>query len=103
MKVFAVGDALTREGLVLAGIVIALALGAFIVLTLRTLSLPTCWNCGFHSVRRSHARHRPLDILARICFLYPHRCDKCLRRFYCFGSHRATGHSSRRSRAAGSH
>ena len=101
MNVLAVGDSLTTEALAFASIVTALLLGMVLVLILRTRSLPVCKNCGFPSVRRVHSRHSPLDTLARGCFLYPHLCQRCLHRFYCFGSRRARRHSSSRSTAAG--
>jgi hypothetical protein len=94
-------DTLVREGVLLASTVTLCLLAAIAVLALRTLSLPVCRNCGFQSVRRAHSHHDPLDMFARICFLYPHRCEKCLRRFYCFGSPRIHRHSGNRSAAAG--
>ena len=100
MDDFFLGDALTTETALFASIVGLLLLGAVVVLALRTLSLPICRNCGFPSVRRVHS-HRPLDTFARACFLYPHRCQRCLHRFYCFGSPRMPKHSSSRSKAAG--
>ena len=75
---------ITREAVVFAILAIFLLLGAVVVLILRTRSLPVCGNCGFSSVQRSQSQH-PLDAIARVCFLYPHRCQKCLRRIYCFG------------------
>jgi hypothetical protein len=96
----AVADTLTREGVVLTILVGVLLLGAVIVLTLRTRALPVCWNCGHQSVRRSHSR-RALDVFARACFLIPYRCEKCLQRFYCFGSRRVFRHPDHRSVAAG--
>jgi hypothetical protein len=101
MNVLAVGDALAREGVLLVSLAAILLLGSLIGLVLRTRSLPVCRNCGFHSVRRSHSHHRPWDTLARIFFLYPHRCEKCLRRIYCFPSRRVPRHSGGRSKAAG--
>ena len=101
MNAFAAGDFLTAEAVAFASIVIVLLVGLVLVLILRTRSLPVCRNCGFPSVRRAHSRHYPLDTLARVCFLYPHVCQRCLRRFYCFGSRRVPKHSSSRSAAAG--
>src|SRR6185369_14600220 len=75
---------LAREGAALAVLVGVLLLGALVMPMLRTRTLPVCWNCGFHGVRRSRSHQRPWDTLARICCLYPRRCSRCLRRFYCF-------------------
>ena len=94
------GGTLAREGVVLASLAGVLLLGALLVFVLRTGVLPVCWSCGHHSVRRSHS-HRFFDAVARICFLYPHRCEKCLQRFYCFRSRRVPRqHSGTRSIAA---
>jgi hypothetical protein len=93
-------DPLVREGIVLASIVSLLLVAGVILLVLRSLSLPDCRNCGFPSVRRVHSHHRPLDTFARACFLYPHRCQRCLHRFYCFGFPRVLRHSGSRSTAA---
>src|SRR6266566_5064011 len=82
-----------REGVLAASIVTLLVLAGLLLLVLRTRSLPVCWNCGFQSVRRSHSHQITSDNFARICFLHPYRCEKCLRRFYCFRSRRAAGHS----------
>jgi hypothetical protein len=90
--------ALVFEGEVLAGIVGLLLLGAVGLLVLRTRNLPTCSNCGLHTVRRSHSR-RFMDDFARLGLLHPYRCDSCLRRFYGFKSRRVPHHA--RSRAAG--
>jgi hypothetical protein len=87
-------DASTREGVVLLGLVAILLLGAVLVLVLRTRAIPICWNCGFHSVRRSQSR-RLLDTLASLCLLCPYRCEKCLERFYCFGIRRLPGSHTR--------
>jgi hypothetical protein len=84
---------LAREDIFFVSIVTVFLPAGVIVIVLRTLSLPVCRNCGFHSVRRAHSHHRALDTLAQVCFLCPHRCGKCLRRFYCFGAHRAARHS----------
>jgi hypothetical protein len=89
------GNPLIREAVALAIILGVLLLGAFIMLVPRTRRLPACGNCGFSSVRRAHSHDRPLDMFARTFFLYPHRCQRCLHRFYCFGSprvrHRPSG------------
>ena len=90
--------ALVFEGKVLGGIVSLLFLAAVGLLVLRTRSLPTCSNCGLHTVRRSHSRNF-LDGFARLGLLHPYRCDSCLQRFYCFKSRRVPRNS--RSRAAG--
>jgi hypothetical protein len=92
---------LAHEGVALAILVGLLLLGALVVLVLRTRALPVCWNCGFRGVRRSHSHHHPLDRFARICFLHPRRCRRCLRRFYCFEFHNVVRHSNRHSAAAG--
>jgi len=89
---------LVFEVKVLGGIVSLLFLAAVGLLVLRTRSLPTCSNCGLHTVRRSHS-HRFLDGFARLGLLHPYRCDSCLQRFYCFKSRRVPRHA--RSRAAG--
>ncbi len=78
------GETFTREAVVLSVLIGVLLLAAIIILALRTRTLPTCWNCGFQSVRRSHS-HRPLDTLAAFAVLCPYRCEKCRKRFYCFG------------------
>ena len=92
-------DTLVHEGLLVASIVILLLMVGVILLVLRTRSFPVCRNCGFQSVRRAHSHHDPWDTLARVCFLYPHRCEKCLRRFYCFGRPRVHHDSGSRSLA----
>ena len=97
MKGLAV-PALVFEAKVLGGIVSLLFLAAVGLLILRTRSLPTCSNCGSHTVRRSHS-HGFLDPFARVGLLRPYRCDSCLQRFYCFKSRRVPHHA--RSRAAG--
>jgi hypothetical protein len=94
-------DTVVREGLLLASIVILFLLAAIVALVARTRSLPVCRNCGFQGVRRAHSHHDPWDTFARVCFLFPHRCEKCLRRFYCFGSHRVRRHSGNQPMAAG--
>jgi hypothetical protein len=96
----AANGALAHEGVGLAILVGLLLIGALVVLVLRTRALPVCWNCGFRSVRRSHSHHHALDRCARICFLYPRRCPRCLRRFYCFQFHNVVRHS-RHPMAAG--
>lgn len=83
-------EAITREVLTLAILAIVLISVALLVLLLRTRALPTCWNCGNMSVRRAHSR-RVLDYFARVALLYPYRCAKCLRRFYCFRSSHPRG------------
>src|SRR5579864_8757095 len=94
------GSILGREGVLFAGMLSVLLLTAILVLVLRTKILPTCWNCGHRSVRRSHS-HGPMDIPALACFLHPHRCEKCRQRFYCFESRRVPRHVNSRSMAAG--
>src|SRR5512143_393982 len=84
--------ALALEGAVLAAIVGLLLLAAVGLLVLRTRSLPVCWNCGMHSVRRAHS-HRLLDDFARAALLYPYRCESCLQRFYSFKSRRVPRHA----------
>jgi len=93
------GNPVTLEAAVFTILVGVLLLGAVVMLALRTRSLPVCWNCGFSSVRRAHSHHDPLDTFARLCFLYPHRCEKCLQRFYCFGTRRVHRQSGSRSLA----
>jgi hypothetical protein len=100
MSPFDVSDALAREAVVFGAIVGALLIASIAFLLLRTRRLPDCWKCGFHSVRRSRS-HRSLDALAGICHLRPYRCEKCLERFYCFGSRFSPGRSSSRTMAAG--
>jgi hypothetical protein len=92
---------LVREGILAASIVILFLLVGLVLLIGRTKSLPVCRNCGFKSVRRAHSHQSAVDSFARACFLYPYRCEKCLRRFYCFGAHRRPGHSGSMSMAAG--
>jgi hypothetical protein len=93
-------DAPVREGVVLLAFVAVLLFGAVIRLMLRTRSLPVCWNCGFSTVHRAHSSRRPLDFLARTCFLYPYRCQRCLHRFYCFGSPKVRRPSGNKTMAA---
>ena len=93
------GNPVTREAIALAILVGVLLLGAVVVLALRTRSLPVCWNCGFSSVHRAHSSRHLLNTFARACFLHPHRCERCLRRFYCFGTRRVHRHSGSRSLA----
>ena len=88
---------LIREGIFAAGIVALFLLVGLTVLVVRTASLPVCQKCGFRSVRRTHSHQSAADSFARACFLYPYRCEKCLRRFYCFGARRA--HSGNMSMA----
>ena len=92
---------LAREGILAASIVILFLLVGLIALIVRTASLPVCRYCGFKSVRRARSHHNLVDSFARACFLYPYRCDKCLRRFYCFGARPVPGHSGSMSAAAG--
>ena len=93
-----VPDPLVREGILLASIVSLLLVAGVILFVLRSLGLPACRNCGFRSVRRLHSSHA-LSTFARACFVYPHRCERCLHRFYCFGTRRVR-HSGSRSLAA---
>ena len=67
--------------IILGGLLLALIL----MLLFRTRSLPGCGRCGFQGVRRSQPQGL-LDTFVRVLLLYPHRCEKCLRRFYCFRS-----------------
>ena len=92
---------LTREAVVFAILIGVVLLGAVVVFVLRTRRLPSCWNCGFSSVHRAHSSRSLLDTFARACFLYPYRCQRCLHRFYCFGSPRAHRHSATKTIAAG--
>jgi hypothetical protein len=101
MSAFGLSDALAREGWLFASLLGVLLLGAILVFALRGRSLPVCWNCGHHSVRRSHS-HRLLDAFAGVCSLCPYRCDKCLQRFYCFRSRHVPPPTRSRSKAAGS-
>ena len=91
---------LAREGIFAASIVILFLLVGLAVLVVRTMSLPVCRNCGFKSVRRTHSHQSAPDGFARACFLYPYRCEKCLRRFYCFGARRVQRDSDNMSIAA---
>jgi len=90
---------LVREGMFAAGIVALFLLVGLAVLVVRTVSLPVCQKCGFKSVRRARSHQSAADSFARACFLYPYKCEKCLRRFYCFGARRA--HSGSMSMAPG--
>lgn len=81
-------DTAVLELEVLAGFAGILLLVAILVWGVRARNLPLCGNCGFHSVRRSHSRPG-LDAIANGFFLFPHRCERCLQRFYCFGLRRA--------------
>jgi len=105
MNPVALGNTLAREGIVFASLLGLLLLAGILILALRTQALPVCWNCGHHSLRRSES-HRMLDTLARGCFLHAYRCEKCLKRCYCFGSSRVPPHHHphphSRSQAAGS-
>jgi predicted phosphoribosyltransferase len=101
MKAIDISIPLVREGVLLASIVSLLLLAAIIALVVRTLSLPVCRKCGFNSVRHARSHNRFSETLARVCFVVPYRCEKCLRRFYCFGTRRARPHSDRRTMAAG--
>jgi hypothetical protein len=93
-------EALAREAVFFASLLAVLLLSAILILVLRTRALPTCWECGYHSMRRSES-HRIIDTLARGCFLYPYRCEKCLQRRYCFRFRRLSRHSGGRSMATG--
>ena len=95
------GNPLLLEAAVFATLVGVLLLGAVVVFMLRTRSLPACSNCGFSSVRRAHRSHHPFDTLLRVVFLYPYRCQRCLRRSYCFGSSKLHRHSGHKTVAAG--
>jgi hypothetical protein len=90
-------DTVTVEFEVVAGIAGILLLVTILLFAVRSRNLPVCWNCGYHSVRRAHSR-RGLDALANGFFLFPHRCEKCLQRFYCFAQRRVR-HSTGRSMA----
>lgn len=87
-----------REGLFFGSVASLLLLAVIIMLSIRTLSLPGCMKCGFRSVRRAKS-HKMLDNLARLLFLRPYRCGKCLRRFYGFRSHRVTSAAGYRAEA----
>ena len=93
-------NALTRELVVFSSLAGMVVLSVIVLFVLRTFSLPYCWKCGFTSVRRSQSHH-PLDVVARLVFLYPYRCGKCQKRFYCFGAHRLPPHNVVRTMAAG--
>ena len=84
---FDVFGPVAREALLFASMSSLLLLAVIIVLSIRTRSLPECMRCGFRSVRRAKS-HKVVDNLARLLFLRPYRCEKCLRRFYGFRSHR---------------
>jgi hypothetical protein len=76
--------------LILEAIVFSVLLGGLLLVLilmflLRTRSLPECGWCGFQGVRRSQ-RQGLLDSVFRVLLLHPYRCDKCMRRFYCFRS-----------------
>ena len=86
---------LAREGLFFAGVSSILLLAVIMVLSIRTLNLPKCMKCGFDSVRRAKS-HTISDNLAWFFFLRPYRCGKCLRRFYCFRSHRTADAAAHR-------
>jgi len=90
---------LVREGIFAAGIVALFLLVGLAVLVVCTASLPVCQKCGFRSVRRTHSHQSGADSFARACFLHPYRCEKCLRRFYCFGARRVSGRSGSMSMA----
>jgi hypothetical protein len=77
-------DALILEAIVFAGLLFLLVFLAILVLAMRSRSLPVCVKCESPSIRP--ARPNKLDVIWRLCFLYPHRCDKCLSRYYCFRS-----------------
>ena len=87
-----------REVLFFGSVASLLLLALIIVVSIRTLSLPGCMKCGFRSVRRAKS-HKMLDNLARLLFLRPYRCGKCLRRFYCFRSRRITSAAAHRAQA----
>ncbi len=81
---------LPHETIVLEAVVFSVLFGVLLLalilmLLLRTRGLPECGRCGFSGVRRSQPQGL-LDASVRVLFLHPHRCDKCLRRFYCFRS-----------------
>lgn len=95
---FDVLSPVAREALFLVSVSSLLLLAVIIGLSIRTLSLPGCMKCGFRSVRRAKS-HKMLDYFARLLFLRPYRCGKCLRRFYCFRSHRVTSAAAHRSEA----
>ena len=92
-------EPLIREIVAFGGLVGLLVLWAILLTGIRTRELPSCWRCGFNSVRQSQS-HRRFDNLARLCLLYPYRCDKCLQRSYRFRPHRKF-HSRVRSMEAG--
>jgi hypothetical protein len=100
MNPVAISDTLAREGVVFGSLLGFVLLGAILIMAVRTRALPVCWNCGHHSIRRSES-HRMLDTLARACLLHPYRCEKCLKRCYCFRSRHVPPHSHSRSNAAG--
>jgi hypothetical protein len=100
MNPFDLPNAVVREAAVLVIFVGLLLLAGIVFSLLRTRSLPGCWNCGFQNVRRSHS-HPLLDTFARAFLLYPHRCGKCLARFYCFRSRHLPPQLARRTITVG--
>ena len=76
------------EALFFAGLIGVLLLVVILTLVIRTLNLPKCGKCGLRSVRRSNS-HKAFETLGCFFLLRPYRCGKCVRRFYCFRSHRA--------------
>jgi hypothetical protein len=100
MSAFAAHDALIREIAVLACLIAVLLLIAVVTLVMRRRRLPVCWNCGFPGVRWLQSKHL-LDTIARVCLVYPHRCDKCFQRYYCFRSRRAPEAPGNRAMTAG--
>ena len=90
---------LAREGLFFASISSLLVLAVIIALLIRTLNLPKCMKCGFDSVRRAKTHTIP-DNLAWFFLVRPYRCGKCLRRFYCFRSHRTADAAAHRAGAS---
>ena len=82
-------EALALEAVVFSALLSALLLALILMLLLRTRRLPACGRCGVQGVRRSQPQGL-LDTVVRVCLLHPHRCDKCLSRFYCFRSRRVS-------------
>ena len=81
---------LSHETIILEAAVFSVLLGLLLlalilIMLLRTRSLPECGRCGYQGVRRSQPQGLR-DTFVRLLLLHPHRCDKCLRRFYCFRS-----------------
>jgi hypothetical protein len=82
-------DTLVLEGAFFASFLSVLLLVLILLLILRTRRLPSCGKCGFKGVRPSQPQGL-LDTFARVCLLYPHRCDRCHQRFHCFRSRRVS-------------